>query len=118
MEEFEAAAQDKLSVFVFSANWCPDCHFITPFMPELIAKYKQIAFYYVDRDTCMDICLQLQIMGIPSFVAYSKGEEIARFVSRLRKTKDEMKLIHFFLNYRMERRSKYVNISKNYQSVI
>ena len=59
LEEFEAAAQDGLSVFVFSANWCPDCHFITPFMPELIAKYKQIAFYYVDRDTCMDICLQL-----------------------------------------------------------
>ena len=23
LEEFEAAAQDKLSVFVFSANWCP-----------------------------------------------------------------------------------------------
>ena len=34
--------------------------------------------------------MQLQIMGIPSFVAYSKGEEIARFVSRLRKTKDEI----------------------------
>ena len=90
MNEFKEATNNDMSVFVFSANWCPDCKFIEPFMPELMKKYEKMEFYYVDRDECLDICQELGVMGIPSFVAYAKGEEVDRFVSRFRKTKDEI----------------------------
>ena len=90
MDEFEAASSRSLSVFVFSADWCPDCRFIEPFMPDLIEQYSQFTFYYVDRDECLDICQSLHIMGIPSFVAFENGKEIARFASRFRKTRAEI----------------------------
>lgn len=90
MDEFEAASSGSLSVFVFSANWCPDCRFIEPFMPDLMEKYHQYEYYYVDRDTCLDICQKVNVMGIPSFVAYENGKEVARFASRFRKTRAEI----------------------------
>ena len=36
------------------------------------------------------LCIELKILGIPSFVAYDKGEELGRFVSQLRKTEEEV----------------------------
>ena len=38
----------------------------------------------------IDLCVDLEILGIPSFIAYDKGEELSRFVSKLRKTKPEI----------------------------
>lgn len=91
MEEFETAKQaDKVSVFTFSANWCPDCRFIEPFMQSLVEKYSDYDFYYVDRDEWLPLCQQLMVMGIPSFVAVGNGCEINRFVSKLRKSEAEI----------------------------
>ena len=63
---YELKEKDELYVFVFSANWCPDCVFIKPFMPELMEKYKDYNFIYVDRDQYLDICIQHEVLGIPS----------------------------------------------------
>ena len=91
MEDFqEAAAKGGVSVFTFSANWCPDCRFIEPFMPKLVEAFSDYTFYYVDRDENIDICQALMVMGIPSFVAYKDGKESGRFVSKLRKTEKEI----------------------------
>lgn len=90
-EEFEKAYNESgVQVFTFSADWCPDCQFIKPFMPELIKAYPEYHFYYVNRDTCMDIAVDQMIMGIPSFVGVKNGKETGRFVSKLRKTKEEI----------------------------
>lgn len=91
LEEFtNIQAADKISVFVFSAAWCPDCRFIEPFMLKLTDKYKDYDFYYVDRDQWLPLCKELMVMGIPSFVAVGKGREIGRFVSKLRKSEAEI----------------------------
>lgn len=91
MEEFKkAASADGVNVFTFSANWCPDCRFIEPFMPKLVETYSDYHFYYVDRDENIEICQELMIMGIPSFVAFKNGSESGRFVSKLRKSEKEI----------------------------
>ncbi len=91
IDEFEKAYQSEgVNVFTFSADWCPDCHFIEPFIPALIKKYNKYHFYYLDRDQWMPVCQRLMIMGIPSFVAVKDGKEIGRFVSKLRKTEAEI----------------------------
>lgn len=91
VEEFYELQKDsKTTVFVFSADWCPDCVFIKPFLPELIKKYEDYQFIYVDRDQYIDLCIDHDILGIPSFVAFKENEEIGRFVSKLRKTKEEI----------------------------
>ena len=40
----EIKASDAVNVLVFSANWCPDCRFIEPFLPKLIERYSDYHF--------------------------------------------------------------------------
>lgn len=75
---------------MFSANWCPDCRIIEPFLPDIETKYSQFTFIHVDRDQFIDLCQQLDVYGIPSFIAFENGEEIGRFVSKDRKTQEEI----------------------------
>lgn len=78
-------------VAVFKTAWCKDCHYIEPFMPDLEKQYAQkLDFIQIDRDDLPDLCAELNILGIPSFVAFRKGTEITRFVSKLRKNREEI----------------------------
>ncbi|OLN32988.1 thioredoxin family protein [Desulfosporosinus metallidurans] len=86
----------KLTVAVFKTTWCKDCHYINHFMPEVETVYAdRLQFLAVDRDDLPELCEQYNILGIPSFIAFREGKELERFVSTLRKTRDE---IEQFLN--------------------
>lgn len=89
---FQAAiAASKPTVAVFKAVWCKDCHFIDPFMPEVVAQYdSELTFIHIDRDEFPELCEQYNILGIPSFVVFKEGQELVRFVSKLRKTREEI----------------------------
>ncbi|WP_214846902.1 thioredoxin family protein [Exiguobacterium sp. s193] len=86
---FETAKQGN-AVFLFSANWCPDCRFLDPFMPEIESKFSEFEFYYVDRDEHLEIAQEMDIFGIPSFVAYRGNEETGRYVGKERKTPEQV----------------------------
>lgn len=90
MEEFETLKDSGKTVFMFSADWCPDCRFIDPFLPEIEADFTEYTFVYVDRDEFIDLCSNLDIFGIPSFIVFKEGNELGRFVSKDRKTKEEI----------------------------
>ncbi|MCM3629287.1 thioredoxin family protein [Paenibacillus glycanilyticus] len=89
---FRKAVQgDGIAVVVFKTTWCPDCHFIDPFMPDVEQQYSgKISFYEIDRDELPDLCSELNILGIPSFIAFRNSKELIRFVNKLRKTRDEI----------------------------
>lgn len=95
VDQFQAIIKEDIpTVAVFKAAWCKDCHFIDPFMPEVQIKYKdQLEFIELDRDNFPDLCEQLNILGIPSFIVFRRGQELVRFVSKLRKTREEIE--HF-----------------------
>jgi len=87
----EVITGHKPVVIVFKADWCKDCHFIEPFMPEIEQSYAEdMTFYQLDRDELPELCFELGILGIPSFVVFKEGKEVVRFVSKLRKTKEEI----------------------------
>lgn len=90
IEQFETLKQEERTLFLFSADWCPDCRVLDPILPALEADYPEYSFIYVDRDEYIDLCSELDIFGIPSFVAYHNGEEVGRFVSKERKTRAEI----------------------------
>ncbi|MBU9713727.1 thioredoxin family protein [Evansella tamaricis] len=90
MTEFQQAVEDNGSVFMFSAGWCPDCVVIEPHLPDLEKSFPQFTFYKVNRDHFIDLCQELNIFGIPSFLVYKDGVEVQRFVSKDRKTKEEI----------------------------
>ncbi|MGG3738136.1 thioredoxin family protein [Aeribacillus pallidus] len=90
IEQFQQIKEEGKTIFLFSADWCPDCRFIEPVLPEIENKYTGYQFVYVDRDQFIDLCAELDVFGIPSFIAYENGKEIGRFVSKDRKTKEEI----------------------------
>jgi thiol-disulfide isomerase/thioredoxin len=87
----EQIASEKTTVAVFKADWCKDCHYIEPFMPDLEQHYAdKLTFIHIDRDELPDLCADYNILGIPSFIVFRKGQELTRFVSKLRKTREEI----------------------------
>lgn len=89
-EQFSMILKEERVIVMFSAPWCGDCVALEPHLPEVEALFPTFTFYYADRDLFIDECIQHDIMGIPSFLAFHKGQEIARFVSRFSKTKEEV----------------------------
>lgn len=87
----ESIQEPKLIAAVFKTTWCKDCHYIEHFMPSIEEAYAdRITFIELDRDDFPDLSEQLHILGIPSFIAFREGQELVRFVSKLRKTREEI----------------------------
>ncbi|WP_414046043.1 thioredoxin family protein [Macrococcus equi] len=89
VEMFREAIQSP-TIVMFTAGWCPDCHFIDPLMPEIEAENKDYQFISIDRDAFIDLAVEYEVMGIPSFIAFKDSEVIGRFVSKDRKTKEQV----------------------------
>ena len=89
-EQLNEQVKTGKTMLFFSATCCPDCAFIKPAMPEIEAEYPDYRFLAVDRDENIDLAVDLNVLGIPSFIAYNNGEEIGRFVNKDRKTKKEV----------------------------
>lgn len=90
LEQFEQLRDGGKTIFMFSADWCPDCRVIEPILPEVEAKFSEFTFIHVDRDEFIEVCQQLDVFGIPSFIAFEYGKELGRFVSKDRKTQEEI----------------------------
>ncbi len=90
VEQYTEFRNNGKHIFLFSADWCKDCRFIEPFMPEVEEKYSEYTFVHVDRDQFIDLCIEQDVFGIPSFIAYEDGRELGRFVSKDQKTKEEI----------------------------
>ncbi|MGX4686804.1 thioredoxin family protein [Vagococcus sp. JNUCC 83] len=89
-EELAKPLEKGKTMLFFTADWCGDCVFIKPEMPSIEESSPEFTFVQVDRDKFIDLCQQWNILGIPSFVAIEDGQEIGRFVSKNRKTKEEI----------------------------
>ena len=90
VEQYHEVIMNENAIILFTANWCPDCLVIKPFMPSIVEKYNQYNFYTINRDQLMDLCVELEIFGIPSFVAFKGGQEVGRFVNKERKTRQQI----------------------------
>ncbi|WP_210618620.1 thioredoxin family protein [Mammaliicoccus lentus] len=89
IEEFNQLTNDP-TIFMFTASWCPDCHFIDPDLPTLEQKYNEYQFVSVDRDEFIELCQEVGVMGIPSFVAFDNQKELGRYVGKERKTIEQI----------------------------
>lgn len=90
IEQYDELKNAGKHIFLFSADWCPDCRVIEPVLPEIEQNHPEYKFIYVDRDKFIDICAANDVFGIPSFIAYENGKELGRFVSKDRKTQQEI----------------------------
>ena len=89
-EELATYVEKGKNVFFFTADWCGDCRFIKPVMPEIEEAFPAFQFIEVDRDQFIDVAAEWNIFGIPSFVVIENGQELGRLVNKDRKTKEEI----------------------------
>ena len=90
LEQFDQVTSSGKHIVVFSAAWCGDCMFIKPHLPAIEEKFPEWNFSFVDRDQLLPLCKDLDIYGIPSFLAFVDKEVVGRFVSKDRKTPPEI----------------------------
>lgn len=91
MEELASCVEHKgKTVFFFTADWCGDCRFIKPFLPEIETENPDFTFVEVDRDQYMAVAQKWDVYGIPSLIVVEDGREIGRYVNRDRKTKSQI----------------------------
>lgn len=90
LEELAIYVDQGKNVLFFTADWCGDCTYIKPAMPEIEAEFPEYTFVQVDRDEFITVCEKWHIMGIPSFVVLEDGKELGRLVNKYRKTKEEI----------------------------
>jgi thiol-disulfide isomerase/thioredoxin len=87
----EMIAVDSPTVALFKADWCKDCVYINPFMPDVVQSYgDRIQFVVIDRDQFPELSDRYNVLGIPSFIAFKKGQQTISFISKLRKTREEI----------------------------
>ena len=62
LENLASYVENGKNVFFFTADWCGDCNFIKPMMPEIEAEFPDYQFVQVDRDEYIDIAAQWNIL--------------------------------------------------------
>lgn len=91
LEQFEQFKNDTgVVIYLFSAKWCGDCIILEPQLPTIEAACSEAKFYYVDRDEFIDQAIEYDIFGIPSFIAFRDGVVVDSFISKNRKTAEEI----------------------------
>ncbi|MGY0694756.1 thioredoxin family protein [Virgibacillus sp. FSP13] len=90
IEQLNTYVKEGPVIALFSADWCPDCRVIEPILPEIENAYPEFTFVMIDRDQFIELCQEYDVFGIPSFIAFKNEREIARFVSKDQKTKEEI----------------------------
>ena len=79
--------QDGMPIVVdFWASWCAPCQAMAPIYKQLSDELKsEIQFIKVDTDVEQRLAGQYQIRGLPTFVIYHQGKELARVAGAMAK---------------------------------
>ncbi|WAH35942.1 thioredoxin family protein [Alicyclobacillus dauci] len=90
-DEYNQTTSKGRVMVEFYADWCPDCKRIEPYFGEWEEKYKDsFSMVRANRDELPDLGEKLEILGIPTFIAYDNGKEVARLFSRDAKSKEQV----------------------------
>ena len=80
----------KKTQYLNLQRWCPDCRIIEPDLPRLEEKYNHFNFVSVDRDEFIDLAIENDIMGIPSFLVYKNDELVGSYIGKERKSIEQI----------------------------
>lgn len=54
IEEFDNIRVGK-TIIMFTADWCPDCMFVKPFIGDIVDANPEYKFYMINRDNMIDL---------------------------------------------------------------
>jgi thioredoxin 1 len=79
-ENFEAEVlQSDIPVLVdFFADWCGPCKIMEPILDEFAKSHDDIKVGSLDVDQFPDVSSEYGVLGIPTFILFKEGKEVAR----------------------------------------
>ena len=82
-DELVAARSHDVPVLLdIGAEWCSPCLVLGPMLEKLAKEYEgKFVLAKVDADENMRIAGRHKVRGFPTVIAYSRGQETARFHS-------------------------------------
>ena len=88
-DQFEAEVlKSDIPVLVdFFATWCGPCKMMAPVLEELSNEMENVKFASIDVDDAERIAIQYGISSIPCLILFKNGEEAARNVGAVPKSK-------------------------------
>ena len=73
-ENFTSTVEDNAIVLVdFWADWCGPCKRFSPIYEDASGRYEDVVFAKVDTEDQRELATQLQIMSIPTLMAFRDG---------------------------------------------
>lgn len=70
---------DQLVVIDFFAEWCGPCKMIAPYIASLEPQFPNVIFVKVDVDALQQVAAEHEIMAMPTFHFYRKGQRLEEF---------------------------------------
>ena len=87
--ENEVLKSSKLTVVDFTASWCGPCKMMSPVFEALSKEMTNVKFLKLDVDENQEIASKYNVLGVPTFLVFNKGKEVARIVGGI--SKDQLK---------------------------
>jgi thioredoxin 1 len=82
----EIVGSDKPVLVDFWAQWCAPCRIVAPVIAELAGEFSEkVKFAKLNVDDNPRIAGQFQVMSIPTFILFEKGEAKRRFMGAMPK---------------------------------
>lgn len=76
-EDFVSTIKDNdLVVVDFWADWCGPCKRFAPIFSKVSESHRDVVFGKLDTDANQDIAGALNIMSIPTIMAFHKGDMV------------------------------------------
>ncbi len=74
--------QSSLPVLVdFTAEWCPPCKMIAPYVDEIADKYSHnLVVGSLDVDAHPEIMQRYGVMGLPTLILFQNGDPVTHMI--------------------------------------
>ena len=76
----EVLEADKPVLVDFWATWCPPCRVMSPILDELAGARDDIKIVSVDVDSEQELAVQYGVLGMPTFMLFDNGVQIANLI--------------------------------------
>jgi thioredoxin 1 len=95
----ELVARGRVVVDVWGPQ-CAPCIALMPTVEALARSRPDVTFVKLDSSQARRLCIELRVMGLPAFLLFQDGREIARIAgqdldaARLTQWLDETQMVH------------------------
>ncbi|MBN2790011.1 MAG: thioredoxin family protein [Candidatus Delongbacteria bacterium] len=97
INDFNNIVSDKIvTVAYFSHDECNVCKVLKPKVKELVEKYNDFKFVFVNTKESEEICGQYTVFTVPSVIVFVEGKESKRFSRNFAMTELEELLERYF----------------------